>query len=166
MMKKIIYYDSALGRLGIVEENDNITDLLFEGEAFNENYEIGENPLLLNAKAQLEEYFMGKRRHFDLPIGPKGTDFQRKVWDALQKIPFGQTISYGDIAKKIGCDKGARAVGMANNKNPIPIFIPCHRVIGADGKLVGYAGGIETKIRLLEIEGIKINGRGKIYEKK
>ncbi len=166
MMKKIIYYDSALGRLGIVEENDNITDLLFEGEAFNEKYEIGENPVLVNAKAQLEEYFMGKRRHFDLPIEPKGTDFQRKVWDALQKIPFGQTISYGDIAKKIGCDKGARAVGMANNKNPIPIFIPCHRVIGADGKLVGYAGGIETKIRLLEIEGIKINGRGKIYEKK
>jgi methylated-DNA-[protein]-cysteine S-methyltransferase len=101
---------------------------------------------------QLEEYFAGQRKAFDLPLAPDGTEFQRKVWQALLTIPYGETRSYRDIAEIIGCPKGYRAVGMANNRNPITIIIPCHRVIGADGSLVGYGSGIERKVYLLELE--------------
>ena len=101
---------------------------------------------------QLSEYFTGKRKKFDVPLNPQGTEFQCSVWKALQAIPYGKTRSYKQIAKAIGNPKACRAVGMANNKNPIWILIPCHRVIGTDGSLTGYGGGIEMKKRLLSIE--------------
>lgn len=102
---------------------------------------------------QLEEYFKGKRREFDLPLAPEGTSFQRTVWAELQNIPFGQTISYGELARRIQNPKAVRAVGLANGRNPLSIVIPCHRVIGANGKLTGYGGGLERKKKLLEMEG-------------
>lgn len=107
------------------------------------------------AVAALEEYFAGKRHDFsDLTLAPSGTDFQKRVWQALYAIPFGETRSYGDIARAIDNPKGVRAVGLANGKNPIPIIVPCHRVIGANGTLTGFGGGLPTKKWLLEHEGI------------
>jgi methylated-DNA-[protein]-cysteine S-methyltransferase len=115
--------------------------------------ETGESdPVLFDAKRQLEEYFCGKRRAFDLPLSPGGTDFQKRVWRALTDIPYGETRSYADIAAAVGSPKGFRAVGMANHVNPIPIIIPCHRVIGKNGKLTGYAGGLDMKTSLLAME--------------
>ncbi|OPJ61933.1 methylated-DNA--protein-cysteine methyltransferase, constitutive [Clostridium oryzae] len=115
-----------------------------------------ESDLIKAAYEQLQQYFEGRRKIFDLPLTPQGTEFQLKVWKALQQIPYGTTCSYKDIAEKVGNIKACRAIGMANNRNPIPIFIPCHRVIGADGKLVGYGGGLHIKKRLLEIENVKL----------
>lgn len=105
------------------------------------------------AMTQLSEYFAGVRRHFDLPLVPTGTPFQQRVWQALVTIPYGETCSYGYIAQRIGNPKGVRAVGLANGKNPIAIVVPCHRVIGANGKLTGYAGGLDRKAGLLRLEG-------------
>lgn len=121
-------------------------------EKIPEGININETVLLKKANVQLQEYLSGKRKIFDLPLEPIGTDFQQKVWSSLQKIPYGKTNSYKEIAESIGNIKAARAVGMANNKNPILILIPCHRVIGANGKLVGYAGGLDVKDKLLKIE--------------
>lgn len=104
------------------------------------------------AASQLTEYFNGKRKAFDLPLEIIGTDFRKKVWTALSEIPYGETRSYKDIAERIGIPKACRAVGGANNKNPISIIIPCHRVVGADGSLVGYGGGLDKKVMLLELE--------------
>jgi methylated-DNA-[protein]-cysteine S-methyltransferase len=101
---------------------------------------------------QLKEYFAGKRVDFDLPLAPEGTEFQRTVWQRLQEIPYGETISYGELAKRVGNPKASRAVGAANGQNPIPIVIPCHRVIGANGKLTGFGGGLPTKEALLALE--------------
>jgi len=108
--------------------------------------------LFAAAKKQFAEYFTGRRQQFDLSIQPVGTDFQQRVWEELQKIPYGQTRSYGQIASKIGKPKAARAVGQAVNRNPLPLVIPCHRVIGSSGQLVGFAPGIELKNKLLELE--------------
>jgi len=107
------------------------------------------------AAKQLSEYFSEKRKEFDLPLNPKGTDFQRTVWEALQKIPYGEKQTYGFVAQSIGNPKACRAVGLANNRNPIWIVIPCHRVVGANGSLVGYGGGLEMKQKLLDIEEVK-----------
>ena len=104
------------------------------------------------AKRQLQDYFAGKLAEFDLPLQPQGTEFQRRVWRALQKIPYGETVSYGDIARRIGKPSASRAVGAANGKNPLPIIIPCHRVIGSTGKLTGFGGGLPTKVKLLTLE--------------
>jgi methylated-DNA-[protein]-cysteine S-methyltransferase len=104
------------------------------------------------AMRQLREYFAGKRADFDLPLAPEGTEFQRTVWRNLQDIPYGETISYGELAKRVGNPKASRAVGAANGQNPIPIVIPCHRVIGANGKLTGFGGGLPTKEALLALE--------------
>ena len=109
-------------------------------------------PLLERAQGQILEYFNGQRQVFDLPLSPVGTQFQQKVWKALLDIPYGETESYGELAARIGCPGGARAVGLANRNNPLPILIPCHRVVGAKGALTGYAGGVELKQRLLEHE--------------
>jgi len=103
--------------------------------------------------AQLREYFAGKRRTFDLPLDPRGTPFEQRVWSRLREIPYGITTSYGAIAQEFGLENGARAVGRANGANPIPIVIPCHRVIGADGTLTGFGGGLPLKRALLELEG-------------
>ena len=108
--------------------------------------------MLVRAQRQLEEYFRGERTRFDLPLQPKGTPFQLAVWRALTEIPYGETASYGDVARAVGRPKAFRAVGMANHCNPIPIIVPCHRVIGSDGRLTGYAGGLEIKRALLELE--------------
>jgi methylated-DNA-[protein]-cysteine S-methyltransferase len=105
-----------------------------------------------DAVRQLREYFSGKRTDFDLPLEPQGTPFQRGVWKRLEEIPYGETISYGELAKRVGNPKASRAVGAANGQNPIPIVIPCHRVIGANGKLTGFGGGLPTKEKLLELE--------------
>lgn len=114
------------------------------------------SPLLDAAEAQLREYFAGARRTFDLPLAPHGTAFQQRVWAALRAIPYGETRTYGELAAAIGSPNASRAVGMANHRNPIPIIIPCHRVIGANGTLTGYAGGLEVKQKLLALEGINI----------
>lgn len=114
------------------------------------------SPLLDAAEAQLREYFAGARRTFDLPLAPHGTAFQQRVWTALRAIPYGETRTYGELAAAIGSPNASRAVGMANHRNPIPIIIPCHRVICANGTLTGYAGGLEIKRKLLALEGINI----------
>lgn len=111
-------------------------------------------PLFEGTRRQLEEYFAGTRQNFDLPLNPSGTAFQRRVWRALLDIPYGTALSYRELARRADCPKGYRAVGQANGKNPIPILIPCHRVIGADGTLGGYSAGLDRKRFLLELEGI------------
>lgn len=149
----VFYYETALGIIGIAESNDEITHLFFEVEKFLEKeYEKKETPVLAEAGKQLREYFEGKRREFALPLNPTGTEFMLRVWKALLEIPYGETRSYKDIAALAGNSKACRAVGMANNRNPISIVIPCHRVIGANGALVGYGGGLDKKTFLLEME--------------
>jgi methylated-DNA-[protein]-cysteine S-methyltransferase len=111
------------------------------------------NPLLLEAVRQLRAYFAGELKEFDLPLDPQGSEFQRKVWGQLQRIGYGETATYGDVARRLGMSAAAsRAVGLANGRNPIPIVIPCHRVVGANGTLTGYAGGVERKQLLLDLE--------------
>ena len=151
-MKSLYFYKTDIGKVGIVENGGQITNLYFESDKIPTDLEIRETKLLKTAGKQLLEYFSRKRKTFELPLAPAGTEFQGQVWQALCQIPYGETVSYKDIAKKVNNDKAARAVGMANNKNPIPIFIPCHRVIGANGKLVGYGGGLGIKKALLELE--------------
>ncbi|WML33137.1 methylated-DNA--[protein]-cysteine S-methyltransferase [Clostridium sp. OS1-26] len=150
-MSNAFYYETKIGKIGIVENGRAITHLYF-GEIIPKDINIVETPLLKKANQELQEYLDGKRKVFDLPLAPEGTEFMEKVWKALKKIPYGETFSYKDIAKNIGNIKASRAVGMANNRNPILIFIPCHRVIGANGNLVGYAGGLDVKEKLLEME--------------
>jgi methylated-DNA-[protein]-cysteine S-methyltransferase len=145
------YYETIIGRIGIVENGHAITHLFFN-EIDLEDINLIETPLLKKAHDELQEYLDGDRKEFDLPLELSGTEFQKKVWNALMEIPYGQTKSYKDIAERIGNIKACRAVGMANNKNPIAIFVPCHRVIGSNGKLVGYGGGLDIKERLLELE--------------
>ena len=142
-------YDSPLGKLLIVYDNAYILGLYFDKEA---REEYVHNSVIKNCTKQLDEYFAGTRKVFDIPVNPKGTDFQRAAWQALATIPYGKTASYGDMAKKIGNPKAPRAIGSANNKNPISIILPCHRVIGANGKLVGYGGELWRKEWLLAHE--------------
>lgn len=157
-MKNTFYYDTEIGRIGIEENGTAITKVYFVNESVQEEIiENNETELLKETIRQLNEYFDGKLRKFSLPLAPQGTEFQKKVWNALKEIPCGETRSYGEIAKVIGNEKASRAVGMANNKNPIPIIIPCHRVIGANGKLVGYAGGLDIKEKLLKLEKTYVN---------
>ena len=153
-MKNMIYYKSPIGNLIIMEEENAIIKLCFKEQEITNIKDIQEfeTPLLKKAKKQLEEYFEVKRKKFDLALRLNGTSFQNKVWKALLNIPYAKTCSYKDIAKNIGNENASRAVGNANNKNPLPIFIPCHRVIGSNGKLIGYAGGLDIKIKLLELE--------------
>lgn len=146
------YYDGKFGKFLIEEKDGFITKLSLISESKEVIEDSIESPLIVQCKLQIEEYFSGKRKVFNLPLAPQGTEFQRKVWKALTLIPYGSTCSYKDIAEDIGCHKGYRAVGMANNKNPIMIVIPCHRVIGANGKLTGYAGGLDLKEELLKLE--------------
>ncbi|MEG1929832.1 MAG: methylated-DNA--[protein]-cysteine S-methyltransferase [Anaerovorax sp.] len=131
----------------------SFTLVFFDGEEpLNKEFTEKETPLLIQAKSQLTEYFLGTRKNFNLPLAPQGSDFMQRDWAELQKIPYGNTCSYKDIATALGNPKACRAVGLANNRNPIAIIIPCHRVIGSNGDLVGYAGGLHLKIFLLELE--------------
>ena len=141
--------DSPLGRLTLTEEDGALTRLDFTPDA---PLTAPETPLLKQAAAELADYFAGKRKEFSLPLSPKGTDFQQRVWTALCQIPYGQTWSYAQLAAAVGNPRACRAVGGANGKNPLPIFIPCHRVIAADGTLGGYSDGLEKKKALLQLE--------------
>ena len=145
-----VHYKSPVGMLCIEEEDDVIISLYLDVNP--DTSADKETTVLKNAVRQLEQYFIGERQEFDLPIKLKGTDFQLKVWTALRNIPYGETCSYGELAKEIGNSKASRAVGGANNKNPILIIVPCHRVIGADGSMVGFGAGIGVKEYLLNLE--------------
>ncbi|MDV0444509.1 Methylated-DNA--protein-cysteine methyltransferase, constitutive [Methanimicrococcus sp. At1] len=155
----IYFKETVIGKFGIEGKDGSITKTVFE----NDLSKIGENcrdftassdvpPVVAEAFKQLEEYFDGTRKEFTLPLAPAGTPFMQKVWAALCEIPYGETATYKEIAETAGNPKACRAVGMANNKNPIAVFIPCHRVIGSSGKLVGYAGGTDVKHKLLVLE--------------
>ncbi len=147
------FVDSPIGRIRVVADGAAITRIEFPGEPGPPAADGAGDPLLARAAAQLAEYFAGARRAFDLPLAPAGTPFQRAVWAALLRIPYGTTTSYAVIAAAIGRPAAVRAVGAANGRNPVPIVIPCHRVIGRDGSLTGYGGGLPIKERLLALEG-------------
>ncbi|MDD3593476.1 MAG: methylated-DNA--[protein]-cysteine S-methyltransferase [Candidatus Gastranaerophilales bacterium] len=151
-MKKLFYYSTPIGKVAIAEEHGFITNLFMEDNIDTFGCNIRETEVLKRAACQLTEYFNKERKTFDLPLKPKGSEFQNKVWKALRAIPYGSTVTYKELAAKTGNEKAARAVGSANNKNPIPLIIPCHRVIGSNGALVGFAFGLELKQRLLDIE--------------
>jgi methylated-DNA-[protein]-cysteine S-methyltransferase len=153
-MKSVFFYEYPIGPLGIVEEAGAITGVFF-GKTLPD-CGVGETSGIKKAADQLAEYFDGTRRSFDLPLALKGTDFQVAVWEALLTIPLGETRTYQDIAVQIGRPKAARAVGMANNRNPIVIIVPCHRVIGKDGGLTGYGGGLPVKRYLLDLEVVPL----------
>ena len=144
-----LYCKTPVGYVSICSDGESITRLHL-GKL--KGMVVEETHVIARTITQLTEYFEGKRTKFDLPLSPKGTVFQKKVWEALQKIPYGQTRSYKEIAKMVGNEKAVRAVGMANRVNQIAIIIPCHRVIGSDGSLTGYAGGLKIKQRLLCLE--------------
>ena len=145
---------SPIGPLTLEEENGALTAVRFNSDLPRDAapFSLPSTPLLRQAAAELREYFEGERKIFTIPLAPKGTPFQQRVWAALREIPYGATRSYKELAIAVGNEKACRAVGMANNRNPLPIFIPCHRVVGSDGKLVGYAGGLDVKKHLLELE--------------
>ena len=145
-------FETPLGAMALGQEGEAIVQLYLPGQP-TPRIMPHPTPLLKEGERQLLEYFRGERHTFDLPLAPEGTPFQRGVWKALVEIPWGQTCSYGDIARRVGCPGGARAVGQANRKNPIPILVPCHRVIATDGSLGGYAYGLPLKEKLLELEG-------------
>ena len=162
MNKAFIYKQTPVGDIAIGESEGFITYLLFSteikmNENIKSNYIVEETPLIKKTKHQLDEYFAGERKDFELPLNPAGTEFQMKVWEALREIPYGETRSYQQIGVQIGCPKASRAVGQANNRNPISVIIPCHRVIGVKGKLTGYGGGIDIKEILLALEGKSVN---------
>lgn len=152
-------HDSPIGTLQLVAAPDSLVAVLWPDEAPG-RVRFGSEPVpddgthavLARAASQLDEYFAGARQTFDLPLGPRGTEFQRLVWWALAEIPFGETSTYGRQAAVIGRPKAVRAVGSANGRNPLSIVLPCHRIVGADGSLTGFAGGIETKRWLLDHE--------------
>ena len=172
------YMDSPAGRLQLVEKDGALTHVLFCSRRTPEPptekghkvlatvggktvyFEERETPLLKEVKRQLDEYFDGKRRAFDLSLAPEGTPFQLKAWEGLRSIPYGETRSYKQMAEYAGSPKAYRASGLANNRNPISIIVPCHRVIGSDGKLVGFGGGLDTKQMLLDLEQNPKTGNG------
>lgn len=145
---RMLTFPSPLGPLTLTEKEGALSELRF-GDFGGEDA----SPLLERARREIGEYFAGKRRSFDLPLAPAGTPFQQEVWRALQAIPYGECRTYGAIAAAVGRPKAFRAVGMANHCNPLPLLVPCHRVVGADGRLTGYAGGLERKRLLLSVEG-------------
>jgi len=151
-MKFYYIYKFKFCTLGIAENEGAVSNVFFDKNKPPKGFEKRETPLIKKTASQLEEYFGRKRKVFDIPLAFHGTAFKVKVWEALQTIPFGETRSYGEVAAMIENPKACRAVGMANNTNQIVIIIPCHRVIGHDGNLTGYAGGLDLKQKLLELE--------------
>ena len=146
---KITYMSFENISLEIITENDKLKGINFV-ESFKETTK--DDSFQKEIKKELMEYFEGKRKVFEIPLEVEGTEFQKKVWTEMAKIPFGERTSYGELAEKSGCPKGARAVGLACNKNKIPIIIPCHRVVGKNGNLTGFAGGLDIKAQLLKLE--------------
>lgn len=160
--KPLVYktMKSPLGNLKLVGSDSGLAAILWENDSpqrvrLNVVSEDRKHPVLVETERQLDEYFAGKRKKFSVKLDFVGTEFQNKVWQALLAIPFGQTKTYGQIAKELGNAKAMRAVGAANGKNPISIIAPCHRVIGSTGKLTGFAGGLKAKAHLLELEGVR-----------
>ena len=150
---------SPVGKLKLVASSKALVAVLWEQERPNRVKLDTQHPILIEAERQLSEYFAGKRIRFDLPLQPDGTEFQKKVWQALRDIPFGKTKSYLDLAMAVGSPDASRAVGAANGKNPLSIVVPCHRVVGADGALTGFAGGLETKAALLALEARSVKNQ-------
>ena len=155
------YVDSPIGKLLVAGDGEAIYRIEFANEGNAARPEEGWRESMRGpvgeAARQLREYFQGKRTAFELPLAPEGTEFQRTVWRRLREIPYGETISYGELARRVGNPKASRAVGAANGSNPIPIVIPCHRVIGSNGKLTGFGGGLPTKRRLLALEARQLS---------
>ncbi len=153
-----IYYDyleTPIGSLMLAGDGELLMELGFPGGKGARRHQfdwLKNGGVFKQVKEQLFSYFAGELEKFSIPLAPQGTDFQLQVWQALQTIPYGETLSYGELAKQIGRPKASRAVGAANGQNPIPVIIPCHRVIGSSGKLVGFGGGLETKQTLLALE--------------
>lgn len=151
---------TVLGPLTLVASDKGLHSLLFEHEnfktRFSESQESNDHKFIRQCENELKEYFAGKRMEFSVPLDPVGTDFQKSVWAELKKIPYGKTISYSQQAENMGKKSSVRAVAAANGRNPIAIIVPCHRVIASTGHLHGYAGGLDFKRKLLEIEGLKI----------
>ena len=148
--------DSPVGPLMLAADDNGLRHIEFRDNrhpADRSDWHGGDNEILDATVAQLREYFDGERRDFDLPLAPQGTEFQRVVWQELARIPYGATISYAQLAQRVGNASAMRAVGAANGRNPLPIVLPCHRVIGADGSLTGFGGGLPTKQFLLRLEG-------------
>ncbi|RTZ18100.1 methylated-DNA--[protein]-cysteine S-methyltransferase [Vibrio aquaticus] len=158
MIRYYTSFTSPLGRITMQSDEHGLLGVWFETQT-TQPEELGEytdkHPILINTIKQLQEYFAGEREQFDLPLAAKGTEFQQKVWHALSMIPYGETWSYQDLANAIDNPKAVRAVGLANGKNPISVIVPCHRVIGKNGKLTGYAGGVERKEKLLKLEKVR-----------
>lgn len=166
-MEYIFTYTSPIGGLVIASDGENITGLWSEGQKYfgstlDTNHEEKELPIFNLAKKWLDQYFDGKEPDIVLPLKPKGSEFRQSVWKILREIPYGKTMTYGDIAKQIGEKTGkrmsAQPVGGAVGHNPISIIIPCHRVVGADGSLTGFAGGIDRKVQLLTLEKVPMDG--------
>jgi methylated-DNA-[protein]-cysteine S-methyltransferase len=161
LVGKII--DSPVGRLKLIASDDGLVAVLWENDnprrvRLSESLENKSHPILVETERQLGEYFAGKRNNFSVPLDMRGTRFQKEVWEALRSIPLGETRSYLQIAKQLGNSRATRAVGAANGRNPLSIIVPCHRVIGSDGQLTGFAGGLNTKMHLLKLEQ-KVGGR-------
>ena len=156
-MMVYMHMDSPVGPLLLAADDDGLRLVEFHAPRHpmprGEDWREGANDVLATTRLQLDEYFAGMRRGFDLPLAPRGTDFQRAVWWLLAEIPYGETISYAQLATRVGKPSAMRAVGAANGRNPLPIVLPCHRVIGADGSLTGFGGGLPTKQFLLTLEG-------------
>ena len=160
-MNIFCYVESPIGRLTLTSDGAALTGLYMGtpakrpafGKEWVQNGTAGPLPMVVR---QLKEYFAGSRRKFDLPLSMLGTDFQQRVWRALTEIPYGETLSYGQLAKRIGNPSASRAVGLANGRNPIAVIVPCHRVIGADGSLTGFGGGLPRKRWLLAHEGMPV----------
>lgn len=157
---RTLVYDvvpAPIGRLIVASDGDAIAATWMANASPDDptwSARRGTDPLLVEARAQLGAYFAGALRDFTLPLAPNGTDFQRRVWRALEAIPYGATISYAELARRVGSTAAVRAVGAANGRNPIPIIVPCHRVIGSDGSLTGFGGGLDRKRWLLRHEGV------------
>lgn len=144
--------DSPVGELLLTSDGESLTRLLFAPFTIDPTWSSQPCPVLTETSRQLSAYFAGERTDFDLPLAPTGTPFQLRVWESLRDIPFAETINYGQLAGRIGNSKASRAVGLANGRNPISIVVPCHRVIGANGSLTGYGGGLDRKRTLLDLE--------------
>lgn len=155
--------DSSIGPLLVTADAGGVTGVVMDARPDGENGVppdwVRDDAALATVRRQLHEYFAGDRTTFDLALNPSGTPFQRAVWEALREVPYGQVCSYGDLAARIGSPGSARAVGLANGRNPIPVIVPCHRVIGASGALTGYGGGLERKRFLLDLEARVASGQ-------
>ena len=152
----VLYREYPIGVLGLTDDGQGLSRVFLRREGAEYGLPEGETPLTARAAAELEEYFDRGRVSFEVPLSPHGTEFQLAVWKALRDIPYGQTRTYGEIAGLVGRPRAARAVGMANHNTPLLIFTPCHRVVGKNGALTGFACGLEVKRRLLELEGAQI----------